>query len=147
MKLFTIGFSNHSAEEFFTTLKKSGVKRLIDTRISPGSQLSGFARQKDLPYFLRQLAKIDYIYEINFAPTSELLTAYRGNDLTWDEYAKKYLHLLKKRKVEKLFSKDELHGSCLLCSEYLPHHCHRRLLAEYLKSKGLISDIIHLSTI
>jgi uncharacterized protein (DUF488 family) len=29
--------------------------------------------------------------------------------------------------------RELLDGACLLCSEETPHHCHRRLVAEYLK--------------
>jgi uncharacterized protein (DUF488 family) len=30
---------------------------------------------------------------------------------------------------------EQLQQGCLLCSEHLPHHCHRRLVAEYLNAK------------
>ena len=44
MKLYTIGFTRKSAETFFTQLKTSGVRTLIDTRLNNRSQLSGFAK-------------------------------------------------------------------------------------------------------
>jgi hypothetical protein len=34
IKLFTIGFTKKSAEQFFTTLQQAGVRRLIDTRLN-----------------------------------------------------------------------------------------------------------------
>ncbi|WP_260478205.1 DUF488 domain-containing protein [Pseudomonas aeruginosa] len=36
------------------------------------------------------------------------------------------------------------HNSCLLCSEDKPHHCHRRLVAEYLAGKWPNVEIVHL---
>ena len=40
--------------------------------------------------------------------------------------------------------KELLDRACLLCSEEEPHHCHRRLVAEYLKDKWSDVDIEHI---
>ncbi len=53
MKLYTIGFTQKRAEEFFELLRQNGIQRLVDIRLRPGGQLSGFAKQEDLPYFLK----------------------------------------------------------------------------------------------
>ena len=53
--LYTIGFTKKSAEQFFELLKKNNVKQLVDVRISNGSQLAGFAKGKDLAYFIKQI--------------------------------------------------------------------------------------------
>jgi uncharacterized protein (DUF488 family) len=37
-----------------------------------------------------------------------------------------------------------LDDGCLLCSEDKPHHCHRRLVAEYLNAKWGGISIEHL---
>jgi uncharacterized protein (DUF488 family) len=52
IKLFTIGFTQKSAREFFTALKDAGVKRVVDVRLNNNSQLAGFSKKDDLPYFL-----------------------------------------------------------------------------------------------
>ena len=44
IQLFTIGFTQKSAEQFFNLLKHNHVNVLIDTRLKPDSQLSGFAK-------------------------------------------------------------------------------------------------------
>ncbi len=62
IKLFTIGFTRKSAAQFFEGLKKAGVKKLIDTRLNNTSQLSGFAQQDDLEYFLNKIGQIKYEY-------------------------------------------------------------------------------------
>ena len=41
MHLYTIGFTGKSAREFFTILKHSDVKKVIDVRLWPNTQLSG----------------------------------------------------------------------------------------------------------
>jgi len=37
-----------------------------------------------------------------------------------------------------------LHNAVLLCSEDKPHHCHRRLVAEYLAQHWANVEIVHL---
>ncbi|POP59659.1 hypothetical protein C3L32_10125, partial [Pseudomonas aeruginosa] len=39
---------------------------------------------------------------------------------------------------------SKIDNSCLLCSEDKPHHCHRRLVAEYLAGKWPNVEIVHL---
>lgn len=133
--LWTIGFTQKSAETFFSLLRLSGTKRLIDVRLNNDSQLSGFAKRADLPYFLNELCQIDYLHVPEFAPTKGLLDRYRKYKGDWQAYADGYLELLELRCAESVLKRSELNGSCLLCSEHLPHHCHRRLLAQYLNEK------------
>lgn len=39
------------------------------------------------------------------------------------------------RRIETAFSPDRFEGACLLCSEATPHHCHRKLVVDYLNAK------------
>jgi len=48
MKLFTIGFTKKSAEQFFTSLASAGVKRLVDVRLNNVSQLAAFTKKRRL---------------------------------------------------------------------------------------------------
>jgi uncharacterized protein (DUF488 family) len=143
-RLYTIGFTNKSARKFFELLQEHNVRKIIDTRINNVSQLSGFAKGKDLEFFAKAIGGIDYCHELNFAPTKELLESYRKRQITWNEYSTEYLKLLESRKVENLVTIEDLNQACLLCSEHLPEKCHRRLLAEYIKVKCPELEIIHL---
>ncbi len=134
MTLYTIGFSGKSAERFFTLLREAGVRRVLDTRLNPTGQLSGFAKARDLPYFLKALCDIDYAYLPAFAPPSDLLESYRGKKIDWQHYEIIYGSALKMRLAENSVSPELLDRGCLLCSEDLPARCHRRLAAEYLKA-------------
>ena len=60
MRLATIGFARKSAERFFGLLREHGVTCLVDVRLRPKGQLSGFARGSDLPFLGRELAGGDY---------------------------------------------------------------------------------------
>lgn len=147
MNIFTIGFTERTAESFFETLKKNGVKRLIDIRLNNKSQLSGFAKGEDLKYFCKEILNIEYIHEVRFAPTKDLLDSYRKKNVTWEDYTKVYNKLLEDRNwktiVEKEY-KDKLDDSCFLCSENSPNKCHRRLFTDKVKGEGVVSGVTHL---
>ncbi|MGK7925109.1 MAG: DUF488 family protein [Spirulina sp.] len=142
--LFTIGFTKKSAREFFELLKRSGVKRIIDTRLNNVSQLAGFAKRKDLEYFLNVIGNIEYFHLLDLAPTKDILDAYKKQKGDWETYEKQFLTLMEEREIEKKVAPELLHESCLLCSEAQPHYCHRRLVAEYLNQKWGNVRIHHL---
>lgn len=135
VNLFTIGFTQKNAEQFFDTLLSADVKCVIDTRLNNVSQLSGFAKQKDLKYFLFKLGGIEYIHLLDLAPTKEILDDYKKQRISWTDYEGKFNRLIAERKIEEKISPKLLDNGCLLCSEAKPHHCHRRLVAEYLQQK------------
>jgi uncharacterized protein (DUF488 family) len=145
MKLFTIGFTKKSAESFFAKLKHAGVKRLIDIRLNNVSQLAGFAKQDDLRYFSKAICNIDYIHLPDLAPTKDLLNAYKKSQGDWKLYERNFFNLMKMRRIEDKVPRELLDGGCLLCSEDKPDHCHRRLVAEYLKEKWGEFEIEHIT--
>jgi uncharacterized protein (DUF488 family) len=126
--LFTIGFTQKTAQKFFDTLVKSGVKRVIDTRLNNVSQLAGFTKKTDLEYFLKKIGNIEYIHILELAPTKDILDEYKKNKGDWSVYEQKFLHLMTEREIEKKVRPELLDGGCLLCSEAKPHYCHRRLV-------------------
>ena len=144
MRVYTIGFTKKSAAEFFDLLRKSGAKRLVDVRLSNVSQLSGFAKKDDLEYFLDKICRMKYHHLPELAPTREMLDAYRREHHDWETYESQFLALMTQRRVEKMGIKRIISNSCLLCSEDLPEHCHRRLVAEYLQRHWGNVEIIHL---
>ena len=144
MKIFTIGFTNKKAERFFEELGQAGVKRVVDVRLNNVSQLAGFSKKDDLKYFLRAIAGIDYIHLAELAPTKELLNAYKKEKGDWSAYEKDFIRLIERRQIELSIAKDIIDQGCLLCSEDKPHHCHRRLVAEYLQRRWPDVSIQHL---
>ena len=144
INLFTIGFTQKSAQTFFEMLQKAGVKRVIDTRLNNVSQLAGFTKKSDLQYFLKTIADIDYIHILDLAPTKDILDDYKKKKGDWATYEQKFLQLMANRQIEKQVTPELMGDACLLCSESKPHHCHRRLVAEYLNEKWGNIDICHL---
>lgn len=144
MKVFTVGFTKKNAEQFFSRLKQAGVSRVIDTRLNNVSQLAGFTKKEDLRFFLKEVAGIDYVHMPLLAPSKEILDAYKKNGGDWDTYERKFIELVSSRHIETTLDKEILNDACLLCSEATPHHCHRRLVAEYLREKWGNLEIQHL---
>lgn len=143
MRLYTIGFTKHSAERFFEELKENRVKRVIDIRINKTSQLAGFAKGQDLPYLLKATGGIDYVSHSELAPTKQLLKDYRSKEVGWEEFEARYKQQIEETKAIKGLQREEFEDACLLCSEETPEKCHRRLLAEELEKQWGV-EIIHL---
>jgi len=134
--IFTIGFAQKSASQFFELLAKNKVKYLIDIRLNNASQLAGFAKGKDLAYFCQTILGIHYKHDLRFAPTKELLDGYRKKRISWKQYVEHYNQLLEKRKIKDVIIeeyKEIIDGCCFLCSEPTPDKCHRRLLTNYIQ--------------
>jgi len=135
MQTFTIGFTQKTAEQFFSLLKKNKVSRVIDVRLNTTSQLAGFAKKNDLGYFLKELCQTDYVHIMDLAPTKPMLDAYKNKAITWESYADKFINLMVQRNIERTVDRNLIDNGCLLCSEHQPHQCHRRLVAEYLSKR------------
>lgn len=145
IKIFTIGFTKKNARQFFGLIQKSGIKRVLDTRLNNVSQLAGFTKKDDLSFFLEKVAGVSYDHALKLAPTDNMLKSYKKGEITWEAYAEAYHDLIRKRHVEEFFSAEALNGACLLCSEATPHHCHRRLAAEFFQNHlGGGVEIVHL---
>ena len=133
IQVFTVGFTKKTAGEFFEKLRASGIKRVVDVRLNKVSQLAGFCRRNDLKYFLKEILDVEYVETPLLAPTQPMLDAYRKNKGGWDAYEHEFLSLMAERKIEDKIDPSLLAGGCLLCSEETPHHCHRRLVVDYLQ--------------
>lgn len=136
MEVYSIGFTQKTAEQFFSLLKQAGIRRLIDVRLNNSSQLAAFAKREDLSYFLRVICGADYVHLPLLAPTQEMLDAFKKNKGSWSDYERGFLQLLAERKIEEKVDRSLFSvPAVLLCSEPTAEHCHRRLVLEYLKDK------------
>lgn len=145
MKIYTIGFTQKSAERFFSLMRENGVKRVLDIRLRPDGQLAGFAKRDDLAYFLRNLAGCEYIHLTQLAPTDEILNDYRA-DHDWQRFLRRFETLLEERQMPDVSIRNMLEEmpGCLLCSEASPDRCHRRVAAERMARLWPGTEVIHL---
>jgi len=146
MEIFTIGFTQSSAEDFFGRLKSQRIKRLLDVRLHNSSQLAGFAKRDDLAYFLRELLDARYEHAPSLAPTQEILDAYKKRkEMSWSQYEDRFLRLMSDRRIEDELSPDDFaQRTALLCSEATADKCHRRLVVEYLADHWPDVAAVHL---
>jgi uncharacterized protein (DUF488 family) len=144
MQLFTIGFTQKSAERFFGLLTDAGVKKVIDIRLHNTSQLAGFAKRDDLCFFLDAIGNIGYEHEPLLAPTEEIMNDYKKKRIKPDQFEARFLALMRERQIENELDPARFDRACLLCSEVKPEECHRHLVAEYLNDHWGNIDIVHL---
>lgn len=135
--IYTIGFTQKSAEKFFGLLINNNIDLIIDVRLNNTSQLAGFAKFPDIQFFLKTIGSIDYIHDIIFAPTDDLLKAYKRKNISWREYEYNFEKIMLERNIRKhiqeRYSQFSNQNICLLCSEPTEKQCHRRLVAECFK--------------
>ena len=139
INLFNIGFTQKTAKEFFGILRDNKIDCLVDVRLNPNGQLSRFAFEKDLPYFLDKLADgCKYVHRADFAPKKELLKEVRNKDSAMSKdyklFEKAFRQQLERESRIKNFVKqfDKYHNVVLLCSEPTTEKCHRRVISEVL---------------
>lgn len=143
MRIYTLGFSHKSAEEFFDILHESGVRRVVDIRRSNTNQLAGFTKKDDLRYFLRVILDMPYTHELALAPSADLMYAYRHDEVGFDEFSKQLREEYDAGEVSSL-DRSLFDDAVLLCSEADPSTCHRLVAAEYLAKVWDDVEIVHL---
>ncbi len=133
------------AEHFFNRLSYARIARLLDVRLKNTSQLAGFAEAQDLSYFLRELAGVTYTHEPRLAPTQDLIDQRRTGSIDWDTYERRFLGLMRQRRVEKILPAAGFRSpTALLSGEPGAEHSHRRLVCEYLQARWPAVRVVHL---
>jgi uncharacterized protein (DUF488 family) len=148
-RIATIGFGKKGAERFVELLQGEDVRTVVDTRRRPDSPLAGYARQRDLPFLLRQAATIAYEHRPELAPPNDLLERYR-KDKDWESYVTDFDRLVLKtsqaeQTMRELLARSANEVVALLCSEPTAEHCHRRLVAERMQEAESGLKVIHLT--
>ncbi len=87
----------------------------------------------------------DYQHEPLLAPTQDILDAFKKEKGAWEVYEQRFLALMRERRIEERIARNRFDiPTVLLCSEATPEHCHRRLVAEYLREHWGDVTITHL---
>ena len=114
-------------------------------RLNNVSQLAGFSKRDDLRYFLRVICDAEYLHEPLLAPTQELLDGFKKHKGSWEDYERRFLALMDERRIAEHLDRRLFDvPTVLLCSEATADHCHRRLVAEYLRDHWGDMHIVHL---
>lgn len=137
MKIFTIGFTQKSAQKFFELISKNEIDLLLDIRLNNKSQLAGFSKGDDLKYFLHTITQTNYIYAEEYAPTKQLMDGAKGGKISRTIFEESYRDIVLSRNALNDFKEKYKGGKniCLLCSEVKAEECHRAVLADMLHEK------------
>jgi uncharacterized protein (DUF488 family) len=143
--LYTIGYKRKPLSTFIGQLRQAGVDAVIDVRLRNTSHLVGYTKRDDLAFLLQEGFSIAYEHHPELAPTLEILHTYR-DDGDWAAYESRFLPLLVERGAEEVGRGilARYRAPCLLCSESITEHCHRRLVAEYWARHLPDLTIVHL---
>ena len=147
-KIYTIGFTQKSAEKFYSLIKENNISLMVDVRLNNISQLAGFSKFPDIEYFLREICNCKYISDKLFSPEEYTLKDYKANKIDWEEYLVQFNKTMATRKIAEhikrryspFMANEKI---CFLCSENTPEHCHRRLIAERF-AEIFDAEIVHL---
>lgn len=143
--VYTIGYKTKPLSQFIEQLRAAGVDAVIDIRLRNTSHLAGYTKRDDLAFLLTEGFSLGYEHHPEFAPTPEILDAYRA-DGNWAAYQTHFMPLLARRAAEAVGREilARYRAPCLLCAEETAEHCHRRLVAEYWAEHIPGLTIVHL---
>ena len=140
IKIYTIGYTGKTERIFREVLDAVGVQLVVDVRRWPNG-LDEHWHAKD---YLTVALGDKYRHMFELAPSVDILGKYLGYKIDWVEYERKYNAQIAARGIERLFTPEDLHEICFMCSEACAEKCHRRLAAEYLAAHFPGVKIIHL---
>jgi len=140
MDVWTIGHSTRSAEDFGQILRIHQIEILVDVRTFPGSRRYPQFNRESLSQFLAEL-EIKYVHAPSLGgrrePRADSHNTAWNND-SFRAYADHMETEGFKQGVSDLLELAVGSRTAIMCAESLWWRCHRSLIADYLKSKGLI---------
>jgi len=129
-RIYTLGTSNRTLEEFFEIIRHYKIKNIIDVRRFPIS--------KRFPHFKKQIIKKEAEREdIKYFWLGNLLGGYRKGGYMLYSQTNSYLEGIKRLEVIAISD-----SSVIICAERLPWRCHRLSIAQSLQERGW--DVIHI---
>ena len=137
-KIWTVGHSTRSAEEFEELLKAHGVQLLVDVRSFPGSRRYPQFNKAELAESLASIG-INYRHEPRLggrrSPRADSHnTAWRNS--SFRAYADHMETDEFRNGLEGLLELGRSARTTVMCAEALWWRCHRSLIADYLKAAG-----------
>ena len=145
MRLWTIGHSIRKIDHFISLLEENGIKLVVDVRSFPGSRRYPQFNKEALADSLGQRGiRYEHLLELGGRrrPTKDSRnTAWRN--AAFRGYAD-YMETEEFRKgVERLLDlANEVGPTAIMCAEAVWWRCHRALISDYLKIRGV--EVVHI---
>ncbi len=137
--VFTVGHSTRTLESFVDLLKEHAVKKVVDIRTIPRSRHNPQFNQETLPDQLRA-SKIGYIH---LAGLGGLRHAHKdspntgGHNASFRGFADYMQTKAFEKSLQRLMQLAKRAQIVLMCAEAVPWRCHRSLVADALKIRGI----------
>jgi uncharacterized protein (DUF488 family) len=127
-KIYSIGTSNRSLDDFFEIVHSFGIELLVDVRRFPTSRFKHFTRES--------LEASSHTQNIGYIWMGEL-GGYRTGG--YEEFTRsgEFRHAL--LRLERLAGERV---AAFLCAERSPWRCHRRFIAQHLERRGW--EVVHI---
>ena len=144
MRIWTIGHSTRAIDEFISLLEENEIKLLVDVRAWPGSKRYPQFNKEALPESLSAHAiHYEHFPELGGkrkAKPNSRNTAWRN--ASFRGYAD-YMETDQFQKgIERLLDvAAETGATAIMCAEAVWWRCHRSLISDYLKARGV--EVLH----
>lgn len=142
--VWTIGHSTRSAEEFLSLLQENNIQLLTDVRRFPGSRKYPHFNEPLLAATLRK-AGIDYVHRPDLGGRRRG-TADSKNTAWRNESFRAYADYMESDEFQQaahwLTEQASGQRTAIMCSEAVWWRCHRSLIADYLKVRGV--EVLHI---
>jgi uncharacterized protein (DUF488 family) len=142
--IWTVGHSTRTANEFHELLLSQQIGALVDVRSFPGSRRYPHFNKSELAGSLDQIG-IQYVHNPELggrrrpSPHSKN-TAWQN--ASFRAYADHMETEEFKKGIEDLLELSSNKRTAIMCAEALWWRCHRSLISDYLKARGI--DVIHI---
>ena len=139
MRLYTVGHSCHTQEEFLLLLQENDVNCIVDVRSVPASKYAPQFNQDALESFLRHHGMTYYFFGHEFG--ARRMDSFNNDGQV--DFEKAIQTPMFQQGVERLMSLLPNHHVALMCSEANPLECHRfALVARYFHEQGI--EVLHI---
>jgi uncharacterized protein (DUF488 family) len=145
MRIWTIGHSTRTIDEFISLLRENGIKLVADVRMFPGSKrYPQFGREALAKSLGESSIRYEHFPELGGrrkAKTDSRNTAWRN--ASFRGYADYMETEQFQNGIERLLDVAAKAGpTAIMCAEAIWWRCHRSLISDYLKARGI--EVMHI---
>jgi uncharacterized protein (DUF488 family) len=145
MRIWTIGHSTRTIDEFISLLRENGIKLVADVRMFPGSKrYPQFGREALAKSLGESSIRYEHFPELGGrrkAKADSRNTAWRN--ASFRGYADYMETEQFQNGIERLLDVAAKAGpTAIMCAEAIWWRCHRSLISDYLKARGI--EVMHI---
>lgn len=137
-RIFTIGHSTRTIEEFIEMLKAFQIKNLVDIRSLPGSRKFPQFNSEELEVSLKEVG-IDYFLVKKLGGRRKVHKDSKNTRWRKDAF-RSYADYMEtpdfEEGIQELIKITETGPTVYMCAEAVWWRCHRSMVSDYLKAKG-----------